>query len=419
MHEKIKNWLNSNRKKGSYLLQRLVQEGSTRGNESSAQAIMIEKCRELGLILDIWEIGDQELVDHPKFCCDRKDFTGNPNVIGVLKGSGGGRSLILNGHIDVVPEGDRNDWLQDPFSGHIQDGKLYGRGSTDMKGGSVALLLAMESIISSGIRLKGDVIFQSVIEEESGGAGTLAAVLRGYKADGAIIPEPTNMKLFPKQQGSMWFRITVKGRSAHGGTRYEGVSAIEKMLPIITKLQDLEKNRNERITDPLYEGIPIPIPINIGKIYSGEWPSSVPDIAVIEGRIGVAPHESMEAVEKELEAALAEVISNDQWLLENPPKVEWFGGRWLPGNMNEDHPLMETISNAFKNVKKHEPVIEASPWGTDGGILSAVGNTPVVIFGPGITEAAHDVNEFISIDDVFDAAEIIALSIMNWCEIGE
>lgn len=419
MHEKIKDWLNSNRKKGTHLLQRLVQEGSTRGNESSAQAIMIEKCRELGLILDIWEIGDQELIEHPKFCSDRKDFSGNPNVIGVLKGSGGGRSLILNGHIDVVPEGDRNDWLHDPFSGHIQDGKLYGRGSTDMKGGSVALLLAMESIISAGIGLKGDVIFQSVIEEESGGAGTLAAVLRGYKADGAIIPEPTNMKLFPKQQGSMWFRITVKGRSAHGGTRYEGVSAIEKMLPIITKLQELEKRRNERITDPLYESIPIPIPINIGKIHSGEWPSSVPDIAVMEGRMGVAPHESMEDAEKELETALAEAVSRDEWLTQYPPTVEWFGGRWLPGNLDEDHPLMEVISDAFKQVKNNRPVIEASPWGTDGGILSAVGSTPVVIFGPGVTKAAHDVNEFISIDELFDAAEIIALTIINWCGISE
>lgn len=415
----IKEWLQKNRKKGIHLLQRLVQEGSIRGNESKAQAIIIEKCRELGLHVDIWEIGDEQLIKHPKFCSDRKDFTGNPNVIGVLKGSGGGRSLILNGHIDVVPEGDREDWNHDPFSGHIENGKLYGRGSTDMKGGSVALLLAIEAIINLEVQLRGDVIFQSVIEEESGGAGTLAAVLRGYKADGAIIPEPTNMKLFPKQQGSMWFRITVKGRSAHGGTRYEGVSAIEKMVLVIHKLQELEKRRNEKITDPLYQHIPIPIPINIGKIHSGEWPSSVPDIAVIEGRMGVAPHEQMADAENELADALMEVVSNDQWLSENPPKVEWFGGRWLPGNLEDKHPLMETISDAFEQVKTTQPIIEASPWGTDGGILSVVGNTPVVVFGPGVTAAAHDVNEYISIDDIFEAAEIIALSIINWCGINE
>lgn len=415
IEQKIKQWLEENKNRGVRFLQQLVQEGSTRGNESSAQAVIIEKCRKLGLTLDIWEIGEESLLKHSVFCSDRKDFTGNPNVAATLKGTGGGRSLILNGHIDVVPEGDRNDWVDDPFSGRIENGKLYGRGSTDMKGGTVSLLFAMEAIISLGVKLKGDVIFQSVIEEESGGAGTLAAVLRGYKADGAIIPEPTNMKLFPKQQGSMWFRITVKGRSAHGGTRYEGINAIEKAMIVITKLQELEKTRNLKITDPLYSQIPIPIPINIGKINSGEWPSSVPDIAVIEGRMGVAPDEEMKAAEKELETCLREAAESDGWLKNHPPQVEWFGGRWLPGNLEENHPLMSALSESFEAVKGKQPEIEASPWGTDGGILSGVGDTPVVIFGPGITEAAHDVNEYISIQEVFDAAEIIALTILEWC----
>ncbi|WP_313800487.1 peptidase [Cytobacillus sp.] len=415
--KKINDWLRENRQKGIRFLQRLVQEGSTRGNESKAQAIIIEKCRKLGLSLDIWEIGEEVLLKHPVFCSDRTDFSGNPNVVGILKGTGGGRSIILNGHIDVVPEGDRKDWQHDPYSGLLADGKLYGRGSTDMKGGTVSLILAMEAIIHSDIQLKGDVIFQSVIEEESGGAGTLAAVLRGYTADGAIIPEPTNMKIFPKQQGSMWFRIKVKGRSAHGGTRYEGINAIEKAMLVITKLQELERKRNEKITEPLYQNTPIPVPINIGKMYGGEWPSSVPDLAVIEGRIGVAPHEQMEDVEKELENCLLELAQADAWFRKNQPTVEWFGGRWQPGNLNAGHPLLETITNSFEKVKESHPIIEASPWGTDGGILSRVGDTPVVVFGPGVTEVAHDANEFILIDVVFEAAEIIALAILDWCEI--
>lgn len=415
--KKINGWLRENRQKGIRFLQRLVQEGSTRGNESKAQAIIIEKCRKLGLTLDIWEIGEDVLLKHPVFCSDRTDFSGNPNVVGILKGTGGGRSIILNGHIDVVPEGDRKDWQHDPFSGMLEGGKLYGRGSTDMKGGTVSLILAMEAIIHSDIQLKGDVIFQSVIEEESGGAGTLAAVLRGYTADGAIIPEPTNMKIFPKQQGSMWFRIKVKGRSAHGGTRYEGISAIEKAMLVLTKLQELERKRNEKITEPLYQNTPIPVPINIGKMFSGEWPSSVPDLAVIEGRIGVAPNEQMEDVEKELENCLQELALTDDWFSKNQPTVEWYGGRWQPGNLEANHPLLDTITNSFEKVKESSPIIEASPWGTDGGILSRVGDTPVVVFGPGVTEVAHDANEFILIDDVFEAAEIIALAILDWCEI--
>ncbi|PLR77264.1 acetylornithine deacetylase [Bacillus sp. V3-13] len=413
--EQIRTWIKENRARGARLLQKLVQEGSIRDHESKAQAIMIEKCRRLGLELDIWEIGEQSVTSHEAFCSDRKDFSGNPNVVGVLKGAGGGRSLILNGHIDVVPPGDRNDWLHDPFSGSIDGGKLFGRGATDMKGGSVALLLAMEAIVSCGLSLKGDVIFQSVIEEESGGAGTLAAVLRGYKADGAIIPEPTNMKLFPKQQGSMWFRITVKGRSAHGGTRYEGVSAIEKAITVLTALQKLEEDRNTRVNDPLYANTPIPIPINIGKIKSGEWPSSVPDLAVIEGRMGVSPDETMQAAEQEMEACLKQLNEADPWFQLNPLKIDWFGGRWQPGNLDLDHPLLAALSESFVEIKKEKPVIEASPWGTDGGILSNVGGIPVVVFGPGITESAHEANEYIILEDLFAAAEIIAFTIIKWC----
>jgi len=417
MEDQIKRWLIDNRIKGIKLLQRLVQERSTRGDESKAQAIIIEKLREIGLELDIWEIGGVELTSHPIYRSDRKNFKGNPNVIGVLKGMGGGRSIILNGHIDVVPEGDLDEWEEDPFSGIIQNGRLYGRGSSDMKGGTVSLLMAIRAIKNCDIKLKGDVIFQSVIEEESGGVGTLAAVLRGYKADGAIIPEPTNMKLFPKQQGSMWFRIKVKGRSAHGGTRYEGVSAIEKMMVLIKELQQLERKRNRKMTDPLYAEIPIPIPINIGKISSGQWPSSVPDVAVIEGRMGVAPDETMEDAEKAMKACLAQLGEKDLWFSDYPPVVEWFGGRWLPGSLDIKHSLIETLSKSFQRVKGHSPVIEASPWGTDGGILSAVGNTPVVVFGPGITEAAHDTNEYIRLDDVFEAAQIIALTLLDWCGV--
>ena len=412
---KVREYILRHQSKGVRYLQRVVQEGSIRGQESSAQAIIIEKCRELGMTMDIWEIGEESLTKHPVFCSDRSDFKGNPNAVGILKGAGGGKSLILNGHIDVVPVGDVNSWEHDPFSGHVESGKLYGRGSTDMKGGTISLLLALEAIINSGINLKGDVIFQSVIEEESGGAGTLAAVLRGYKADGAIIPEPTNMKFFPKQQGSMWFRIKVKGKQAHGGTRYEGVSAIEKGEILLQEIRNLENKRNSRITDSLFSSIPIPIPINIGKFSSGSWPSSVPDIAIIEGRMGVAPDETMEHAKQEMEQAIQETSNRDSWLKENPPIVEWFGASWLPGDLEIHHDLVRVLSESFTEVKSVSPIIEASPWATDGGILNKVGGVPVVVFGPGVTKMAHDANEYIELKDVFEAAEIIAIAIMKWC----
>jgi acetylornithine deacetylase len=414
----ITNWMKKNEGKAVKLLQKLVQERSVQGNESSAQAIVIEKCRELGLEIDIWEPEVKEMKTHPNFVSVRDDFSDSPNVVAVLKGTGGGRSIILNGHIDVVPEGDLPQWDHDPFEGKVENGKVFGRGTTDMKGGNVALLMAIEVLKSLGIKLKGDVIFQSVIEEESGGAGTLAAIMRGYKADAVLIPEPTNMKIFPKQQGSMWFRASVKGRAAHGGTRYEGVSAIEKSLLVINKIQELERLRNERVNDPLYEGIPIPLPINIGKIEGGSWPSSVPDLVKLEGRIGVGPEETLDEVKKEFSACLNRLSEIDSYFQDNPVALEWFGAQWVPGSVEVDHPFVKLIEKNYSKVLNNSARLEASPWGTDGGLFTQLSGIPTVVFGPGTTEAAHYPNEYISINQMMKAAEIVALLLLDWCELS-
>ncbi|WP_404810005.1 peptidase [Metabacillus halosaccharovorans] len=417
LREQIHHWLQHNRDHGIELLQKLVQANSTQGNEQYAQTIVIEKLRKIGLKVEVWEPDGKFLATHPYFASPRKDFKGSPNVVGILKGTGEGRSIILNGHIDVVPEGDIAQWDHQPYSGKVIAGKLYGRGATDMKGGNVSLLLALSAIRALGIPLKGDVIFQSVIEEESGGAGTLAAILKGYKADAAIIPEPTNMKIFPKQQGSMWFRLTVKGRSAHGGTRYEGVCAIEKAMLVVEHIRELEKRRNERIHDPLYEKIPIPIPINIGKVVGGDWPSSVADLVKLEGRMGISPDETMNHAKMELETWIKELKNIDQWFNDFPVSIEWFGARWVPGAVDLSHEMIKTLSASYSEVIGKEPVIEASPWGTDGGLLTQAGSTPTIVFGPGVTEKAHFPNEYIELDKVFEAAEIIALTVVDWCGV--
>ncbi|SFG57335.1 4-acetamidobutyryl-CoA deacetylase [Halobacillus alkaliphilus] len=417
--DNIHEWLQGYREEGTKLLQRLVQADSTQGNEAEAQAVVIETLKELGMTIDRWDPDEEEVRKHPYFASSRESFRGSPNVVGVQQGTGEGRSIIFNGHIDVVPAGDRTQWDHDPYSGKVIDGRMYGRGVTDMKGGNVSMLLAMKVLKNLGIRLKGDVIFQSVIEEESGGTGTLAAVMKGYKADAALIPEPTNMKIFPKQQGSMWFRIYVKGRSAHGGTRYQGVSAIEKSMMVIDHIRQLEKERNDQINDPLYKNIPIPIPINVGKFEGGDWPSSVPDLVKIEGRMGISPEETIENAKVEMENWLKQLKDKDSWFEEHPTTLEWFGARWLPGAMDQEHPFMNILVTGYRNVLGADPVIEASPWGTDGGLLTEAGETPSLVFGPGVTEMAHYPNEFIEMDKVFEAAEIMALTLIEWCGIEE
>jgi acetylornithine deacetylase len=419
MNEKQKQldaYIDTHGKDAISFLQKMIQQPSIQGNEKGVQAIVIEKLKQLQLEVDVWDPKFEELEKHPYFIASRKSYEGSPNVVGVLRGQGGGRSIILNGHIDVVPEGDVTKWNQSPFSGHIENNKMYGRGTTDMKGGNVSLLLAMEAIINSGIKLKGDVIFESVIEEETGGVGTLATLIRGYKADAAIIPEPTNMKLFIKQQGSMWFRVTVEGLSAHGGTRYEGVSAIDKAWKVYDAIMKLETKRNSTINDPLYKHISIPLPINVGKIQGGSWPSSVPDLVTLEGRIGVGPHEEMNEVKNQLATCLKEVSDQDEWLREHPVRLEFFGGQWVPNFVDRDHPFVDVLVDNFESVYQKKITIEASPWGTDGGLLGKVGGIPTLIIGPGETKVAHYPNEFIDLGEVIKASKVFANTILVWCE---
>ena len=411
----LRKWFVTHREEALDLLAELVRARSLAGEERVAQEIVAAYLEELGLEVDVWEPDHEELSRSSYYCSTREDFAGSPNVVAVWKGAGGGRSLILNGHVDVVPVGDESDWELDPWSGEIHNGRLYGRGATDMKGGSVAAFLAVAGLRSLGVDIAGDVIFESVIEEEAGGAGTLAAILRGYKADGALVPEPTGMRVFPKQQGSMWFRITVNGRAAHGGTRYEGVSAIEKSQVVLDALSRLEDRRNSRISDPLYAGIPIPVPINIGVIKGGEWPSSVPDEVKMEGRMGLVPNESVEEAQREMGEALAALSEEDHWFDGNPPVLEWFGARWLPGDLDPEHDLVKTLTDSFRTALHKDPEMVASPWGTDAGLLAAAADTPAVVFGPGVTAKAHQPDEYIEVDDIFDTALVLAIVIVEWC----
>lgn len=415
--ERIRTVLEKDRAYAVSLLQSWVQEKSVQGQEAGIQRKIAQLWADLGLEVDVWTMDGEELRSHPYFISSRTSFADSPNVAAIWRGAGGGRSLLLNGHVDVVPVGDETQWSVSPFGGEYRDGKLYGRGSTDMKGGNLSAFLAVKALRTLGVRLKGDVILQSVVEEESGGAGTLSAIQRGYRADAALIPEPTNLKLFPRQQGSMWFRIRVRGRSAHGGTRYEGVSAIEKSMLVIQALQRLELERKQRMDDPLFTRLPIPVPINVGVIRGGEWPSSVCDLVVLEGRMGVAPKETLEEARQEMKEALHRLALEDEWFLQHPAELEWFGARWVPGGVEEDHPFLAVLQTSYRSVMGQDAQVEASPWGTDGGLLTKVGQTPAIVFGPGVTSVAHHPDEYIEMDDVFRCAEIIALAILEWCGV--
>ncbi|WP_078409727.1 peptidase [Priestia abyssalis] len=413
--ERIHQWLLDNRSRGTRILKRLVQEASVQGAEKYAQALIVEKLRQLGLPIDIWTPNTRQLQQLAGVSATRMSFQDSPNVAAVLKGTGGGRSIILNGHVDVVPEGDESSWTYDAYSAYIKEGKLYGRGSSDMKGGQTALLLAIEAIISLGISLKGDLIFQSVIEGEGVGAGTAACLLRGYQADAALIPEPTNMQMVLKQQGSMWFRIKVKGPCGHGRISVEGKNVIEKAVMVIDHLRELDKVRNRRLQGSLSKGTVMPTSITIGKIGGGTWPSSFMDTVTLEGRMGVGLGETLLKARHEMEEWLGALQEIHPCFEEHSVVLEWFGVECQPCEVDSGHELVKVLTTQYKLVKREELGIGISTCGTDGSILSNIGHIPVILFGPGKAEAAHFPDEYIELDHVFEAAEIIALTVINWC----
>ena len=209
-------------------------------------------------------------------------------------GSPAGRDLLFNGHIDVVPVGDEAAWTTPPWDPAVRDGRVYGRGAVDMKGGLCCALFAAKAVRDAGVRLRGRLSVASVVGEEDGGTGTLATILRGHSADGAVVVEPTRLHVVAAQAGSLMFRLVVHGLSAHGCVREEGVSAVEKFVPLLAALRRLEAERwRRRRAQPLFAGYRLPWPIEVGTVRAGDWASSVPDTLVAEGRYGVAVGEDV------------------------------------------------------------------------------------------------------------------------------
>lgn len=396
-------------------LQELVRTQSVTGDEAAAQQVVAAKMRDLGLETDVWEPDPSELAPYADHVGEFESLAGRPNVVGRHRGSGGGRSLILNGHIDTVEPGDSAQWTHQPFDAVIDGGRLYGRGACDMKAGLATNLFALAAVLDAGVPLAGDVIVESVISEEDGGAGTLAAILRGYRADAAIITEPTNLAVIPAQGGSLVFRLRITGKSAHAAVRDEGVSAFEKFLPIFRALVEHEAERNAAIDHPLYAHIANKIPINIGVVRAGSWPSSVPEWLIAEGRAGLVPGEDLDEFRKEFASVIERAAAEDPWLREHPPVLEWFSGQFAPAEVPIDSPLVRLVQEAHAAVTGETPKIDAATYGADMRHFLLFGDTPCVMYGAGDVRLAHHANESIALDDIKTATLTIALAIARWC----
>ena len=398
------------------LVSSLIAVPSLDGAETPAQETVAGWMRAAGLETDVWPIDLDGIRRHPHYSAE-VERTGALGVVGLLEGSGGGRDLLLDGHIDVVPVGDEQAWTVPPWCATLRDGRVYGRGAADMKGGLCSALTAAKALRDAGVRLRGRLLVASVVGEEDGGLGTLAMLLRGYRAAGAIITEPTALGVVVAQAGSYMFRLTVDGKAAHGSVREEGVSAIEKFWPLFDALRRLEGERNAAGGGELYLRHRLPWPIEVGTLRAGEWASSVPGRLVCEGRCGVAVGEDPAAARRALEDAVARSAAADPWLREHPPRVEWWGGRFDPAVTARTEPVVTELSGAVRAVTGATPSLEGVTYGSDLRLLVNVGGIPTVLFGPGDVRVAHMADEYVPLDELRTAAEALIVAAVRFCGV--
>jgi len=389
----------------------LVSTASYSGKETEAQRVVAAKLESLGFDVDTWVIDFDELGEHPDFSMSIPRGEG----MGVAGTWGEGeRSLIICGHIDTVAPGDLESWDTPPLEATVVDGRLHGRGTVDMKAGLACGLYAVKAVMDAGVKPNGRVVFTSVIGEEDGGCGALATCLRGYRADAGIIMEPSETKIAPKVAGAMSFRVTVPGHSAHACVRDEGVSAIDKFITLVEGLRELERARNRGVDDPLYSRYDTPYALSVGTVHGGEWPGTVPERVVFEGRLGVKVGETRAEARKQLEEKLDEVANGDPWLRVNRPTVEWAGYSFAPSSVELGHPIVEAVAGAYRDAVGLEPVYEGMTYASDARLLIDVGLTPTIVFGPGDVRDAHSANESVSLEDLGRTVRTLALTILRF-----
>ena len=381
------------------------------------QQLISDTLKEMGAdILETWEVDAAQLEQFPgSGVIPKRDLSGMPVVVGTFKGSGGGKSLILNGHYDVVPIGMRNNWNFDPYGGEILKGRMYGRGTCDMKGGLASMIQALKLIRQVGIKLKGDVIVQVVPDEEMTCMGTLSCCQRGYKADAALIPEPTDMGVLTAMRGSIYGTIKVRGRAGHAEmaqphwTEGGAVNAISKSALIIQALDVLtEKWRTQ--TDKQHELLS-PDMIVPTVIQGGEWDVTIPEEVVISFGAMFTP--SAVNVQQEIKEHIASVAATDPWTRANPPEVT-FQDRWHYGaEISEAEPIVQLGLGALSDLG-YDPKTVGCDSLTDAIHLINYAKIPTISIGPA-TQPAHMADEYVIIKELVDTTKIIALALLRWC----
>ncbi len=397
-------------------LRELVRIPSLTGSEEAIQDEMARRMAAAGLEVTRVDTDLAAIVADPDFPGLEVERTSLPVVAGRLDTGQSGRRILLVGHVDVVPPGDPATWSVPIFDALIRDGRLYGRGAVDMKGGVVAALAAIRAVagVAAGAgEFAGEALLVTVPSEEDGGAGMLAAIRAGYTGDAAVITEPTRLEIVTVQAGAITFRLTVPGRAAHASMRREGVSAFEKLILLYRALQADESARNAGETRSEMRAIGLPYPTIIGKVAGGDWASTVPDRLVAEGRYGVRAGQTAAGADAELRAVIAAACEADGWLRDHPAIVEVTGGRFSSAEVPASHPLPNRLADAARDLLGSRPPFVGVPYGADMRLLVNEGSTPTVMFGPGDVRVAHAADEYVPIDEVVSCARALAVWLLR------
>jgi acetylornithine deacetylase len=337
------------------------------------------------------------------------DYTDRSNVRFRLPGAGGGKTLLFNTHIDVVPA---SQGQQRPFDPWVDNGVVRGRGACDAKGQAAALFTALLVLKRAGVKLKGDVLAHLVVEEEVGGNGTLAMARRGEKADGCIVMEPTAMSILTSVRGAVWFRVICTGKPGHSGRAGDTVSALKMSIRVIEILEGYHKRLLAASRGfPLFDPFPNPMPITFGKLQAGDWPATAPARATVEGVLGLLPNKTRYQVMDEMRQAI--LSEGDDWLREHF-QLE-FMYRHDAHVLDSGHALPQSLAAKCREAGG-EGRISAMTASCDSWFYNNQLGIPTVVFGPGSLGFAHSNEEQIALDDIAAGAAILAATISEWCK---
>ncbi|MEM8989456.1 MAG: ArgE/DapE family deacylase [Pseudomonadota bacterium] len=398
----------------------LVRHPSLRGHVQTAQDFLHSALRGRGYGVDRWVVDPEEIRHHPGFSPVAIDYSNTVNVVATHTPRATlGRSLVLNGHIDVVPAGPLDMWSAPPFQPHANGDWLYGRGAGDMKAGVVANIFALDALRRIGKQPAATVYLQSVAEEESTGNGALSCLLRGYTADAALIPEPTDGTLTRGNVGVIWFKITVRGHPVHVREAGSGANAIEAAYAVLAELRRLEARMNAAdVKHPRFAGHEHPLNLNVGKISGGDWASSVPAWCEMDLRLALYPGQDPADVAREIEAAVATACHDHPFLSNNPAEITWNGFFVRGYELAEGSAAEAVLAGAHQAVRGEALRSEMSTAYLDSRVFVLYGDCPCLVYGPR-SENIHGFDERVSLASIKEVTQTIALFVAEWCGLED